>query len=43
MTALPDQAPLAKTEQQNRDDARFVMRPSLIVGLLMLVAIYVWR
>lgn len=36
MTALREQAPLARTEQQNRD-ARFAMWLSLIVGLLMLV------
>jgi cation diffusion facilitator family transporter len=36
MTALAEQGPLGKIEQQNRD-ARFVMRLSLIVGVLMLV------
>src|ERR1039458_3991232 len=36
MTALREQAPLAKNEQQNRD-ARFAMGLSLIVGLFMLV------
>lgn len=34
MTALPEHAPFAKTEQQNRD-ARFAVRLSLVVGLLM--------
>ena len=36
MAALPEQVPLRKIEQQNRD-ARFAMRLSLIVGVLMLV------
>src|SRR5579863_10165516 len=37
MTALRAQAPIAKTEQENRD-ARFAMRLSLVVGFLMLVS-----
>ena len=36
MKVLPEQVPLGKIEQQNRD-ARFAMRLSLIVGVLMLV------
>jgi cation diffusion facilitator family transporter len=36
MTASPEQVPLRKLEQQNRD-ARFAMRLSLFVGVLMLV------
>src|SRR5665213_2651687 len=36
MTVLPEQVPLGKVEKQRRD-ARFAMRLSLIVGVLMLV------
>ena len=36
MTVLPEQVPLGKIEKQHRD-ARFAMRLSLIVGVLMLV------
>jgi cation diffusion facilitator family transporter len=36
MTDLPEQVPLLRLEQQNRD-ARFAMRLSLLVGVLMLV------
>jgi hypothetical protein len=35
MMRLPNQVPLGKIEQQNLD-ARFAMRLSLIVGVLML-------